>query len=135
MKANELRIGNLIRYTNDEDLNTSLRGTPLVVDIDTLTYIEIGDRPDFYEPIPVTIKILIKCGFVKRRDREYLYSIDLHKHISIVDGKDRFLAMLLQDAEFSGGELSVFCCNEIKYLHQLQNLIFSISGEELEVKL
>lgn len=125
MKANELRIGNLLIYKGDGKVY------PVAL-IDKDTFDEDGNM---LEPIPLTSEILEKCGFKKRRDGEYLYSIELDKHISIVINKDTFFPMLLQDAEFSGGELSVFCCNEIKYLHQLQNLKFALTGEELEVKL
>jgi len=131
IKANELRIGNIIsKHFEDGD------GSIEVVTTRTIFDCQVNPTGKFsYSGILLTPEILEKCGFKKRRDEEYLFSIDLDKHISIVVNKDNFFPMLLQDAEFSGGELNVYSCNLINYLHQLQNLYFALTGEELELKL
>ena len=143
MKANELRIGNLIA-SGVKYNDTSVVGKVLSIGLEECAFEQIYcECPESFEwffkdnycGIPLTPEILEKCGFKKRRDGEYLYSIDLDKHISIVVNKDNFFPMLLQDAEFSGGELNVYFCNLINYLHQLQNLYFALTGEELELKL
>jgi len=135
VNARELRIGNFVNVLHP--ITKEWQYCP----IKAMSIKNIEDNPDHeliknnFAPIELSPEILDKCGFVKRRDGEYLYSIDLDKHISIVMSKDTFFPMLLQDAEFSGGELSVFCCNEIQYLHQLQNLVHALTGEELTVNL
>lgn len=143
MKSQELRIGNIFMF-EDDNLCMTTYGVVIVIKekhgrwrsiTDANRGYEQDDNYIDFEPIPLTPEILEKCGFKKRRDEEYLFSIDLDKHISIVVNKDNFFPMLLQDAEFSGGELNVYSCNLINYLHQLQNLYFALTGQELEVNL
>lgn len=131
MKANELRIGNII-------LKHFENGDGQLEEVTSRTIFDCQTNPTgkfSYSGIPLSPSILEAAGFEKRRDGEYLYSIDLDRHISIVISKDSFFPMLLQDAEFSGGELNVYSCNLINYLHQLQNLYFALTGEELDVNL
>lgn len=134
MKVNELRIGNqlfipgLDRYVIVCGI---YKGYFRCEDSDGVLFDE--SVRIYYLPIPLTPSILEAAGFEKRRDGEYLYSIDLDKHISIVVNNNNIFPMLLQDAEFSGGELNVYSCNLINYLHQLQNLYFALTGTELEI--
>jgi hypothetical protein len=123
MKASELRIGNTIRYTHDTDLNDKLRGTFLTIDIDTLTYLEIGDRPDFYEPIPLTPAILEKCGFVRDRNG-FALSDKMSLSLSVT-----------KDGEYLACWLDKSLGITVENVHQLQNLYFALTGEELTVNL
>lgn len=74
----------------------------------------MGDE-DFFEPIPLTPQILEKCWFRLHKDLVYIYKH--HARIRIT----KQLELLLD------GNLWV----ELKYLHQLQNLYFALTGEEL----
>ena len=115
MKANELRIGN---YVNDSIglITIGLNGNIKFADV--------------YHPIPLTEEWLLKFGLEKRyagwfeiRSRfdgdydEFSYNINT-KEIH-----------LLQD---SGRKYEVHLCN-IKHVHQLQNLYFALTGEELTI--
>jgi hypothetical protein len=105
IKANELRIGN---WVNIGDLST------------TINHI-MGDD-DYFDPIPLTPEILEKCGF-----REYgpfspwltLGSFSWSDPAGISYEIDEESAML----------------DHIKYLHQLQNLYYAVTGEELTITL
>jgi len=129
INAKELRIGNTIRYTHDTDLSKKLRGTFLTVDLDTLTYLETGDRPDFYEPIPLTPEVLEKCGFEKGKGKFRNNGLDYYK-------KGLIYVCLTRNGEFKyGTPKGIGCKPTITYLHQLQNLFWCLCGKELEVNL
>lgn len=106
MKANELRIGNLVYLTDKDKIWEILDGH----EID-----ECDDNP-LVNPIPLTEEWLLKFGFVSNpyEDRYEKGSI----HIECIKTK---------------GEKYLWIENmpHIKYVHQIQNLHFALEGEEL----
>ena len=82
-----------------------------------------GDHLEFAEPIPLTTEMLMKCLNFK----EGLYTLK--------DLRGYFVALHLDGnvyAEYFIGHYSV--C-KVEFLHQLQNLYFALTGQELEIKL
>jgi hypothetical protein len=113
MKANELRIGNLVYNPNLKEVRT--------LDIlDIRDYAEQRLIKDF-EPIPLTEEWLVKFRFVKEIDDLYL---DLSSSFLIWFNDDEFL-------HYKSNQLETIC--SIKYVHQLQNLYFALTGEELTI--
>jgi len=110
MKANELRIGNLFVD----------KKTKTIINIIGLTeqYITFSGhfKNDWQaKPIPLTEEWLLKFGF---------------KNLSIG------LFELIHN-NVIGYRLSIegqYGYEEIKYIHQLQNLYFALTGEELTIK-
>ena len=138
MRSNELRIGNLIQkngkihYTNIFTLR----------DIKNLSI----DDTDIFEPIPLTEEILLKCGFekVKNKDKEDLREYIGHtaqKARYAIFGTDIFITkvdkrgLLWRNIECDFMVLFYHKSIPIKYLHQLQNLYFALTGQELEINL
>lgn len=78
------------------------------------------------EPIPLTAEWLERCGF--KKGSSYIgigYHWDGPNEISIVEQNvDKEDTYRLYGSEWTIG-------NDFKYLHQLQNLYFSLTGEEL----
>lgn len=115
MTAKELRIGN---WVIDIFYDMPIKITKYFFSDGSINNIE---------PIELTEEILLKCGF-----EEYELNDDLGYALrKIVNG-----IFFKYDIEY--GEVSIFINNEVvsfKYLHQLQNLYFSLTGEELEIKL
>ena len=108
MKAEELRIGNLV--------SEGIGDVAVVfhVERDRINYVS----EDFYEPIPLTEQWLIDFGFVK---------------CSVSDAYDsHHLTIYKEDGSFWSDVITFGL--EIKYAHQLQNLHFAITGQELEKK-
>ena len=123
INANELRIGNWVRFkhllcfiiTIKQD-NCEIQSSRLVV----------NSSYDFIEPIPLTPEILEKCGFVYSWDggtNEANYSVK--KNGKIVFSINDSLVF----------RHSFYNSTKLQYLHQLQNLIFALTGEELIFKL
>jgi hypothetical protein len=124
MKTNELRIGNW--------------------------FIEKGNVKqfdgDFYHllgctPIPLTTNWLEKFGFEKNKDKRWMrgksrYTIFYSEYYAT--GEDNCMWRIeYHDTDYGRNEYKD--CNQwgdvIKYVHQLQNLYFALTGEELTVKL
>lgn len=105
MKPEELRLYN---YVYDDANN--------IVQID---HQDIGEELYiFYKPIKLTEKILLKCGFEKEILEPIHYCI---KGMCIWKCNDMFLC------DKNGVH--------IKHLHQLQNLYFALTNEELKINL
>lgn len=82
------------------------------------------------EPIPITKEILMNAGFKKEKgksDYEWIYNKTIIEElidISVAKDGDEIHVFL-----FSGD-----CLRHIKNVHQLQNLFYSITGNELEIE-
>jgi len=114
MKATELRIGNWV--CNDftrEDIEVY----PMM--IHRLSKIE-GEH--HIKPIPLTEEWLIKFGFV----REGMLTMRLDKFTCYCEEDDYI-------DNFCLGHIELFDVVP-KYVHQLQNLYFALTGKELTIK-
>jgi hypothetical protein len=124
MKANELRIGNLVKTKTSES----------AYDVRELneTLVNLSGTAVHYDhciPIPLTEDRLLKFGFniewegngwSATLDRFNLWKGDNWDHWEYISGG--------YDAVDNDFDISV------KYVHQLQNLYFALTGNELEIK-
>lgn len=129
INANELRIGNWLLTDEDEMLQVN----EIKQDFNDCEYmITFITSDDMYHdsiisecnPISLTEEILFKCGFVRTG---LLYELgDCHFAIKIYNDK-----FLLANPTYQ----MVYELNNFASLHQLQNLYFALTGEELNVEL
>jgi len=119
MKASELRIGNLVDLGNRIAKVIEINHLAcVVVDLE-----ETQDTIEDYErtkPIPLTEEWLLKFGFTDEDD--YL-ELQIHESLSII--YVGYLALIID-----GVIIQVNNTNSDK-VHQLQNLYFALTGEEL----
>jgi len=108
IKINELRIGNWINE----------QGLELQVGIINSELFKGS------EPIPLTEEWLLKFGFICTRDKKK----DGRFNISVYE-KDTYL--IQDNGLFEYSETPI--ASDILYVHQLQNLMFALTGEELEI--
>ena len=121
MKANELRIGN---WVNDESNTMPYQIRPN--DIFPLSMIENKGKA---KPIPLTPEILGKAGFEKEPKKIDIYS---KSRIRLWVGfGGRCLAYLIEEGTTTGHYIP----NDIDFVHQLQNLYFTLTGEELQISM
>lgn len=132
--ANELRVGNLV-YWKDDKLFHEIRS----VSKDQIHPIELIERDyernvnyahscklEDLNPAPLTPRILMSAGF-KYLHRVFLKNFDDPIDLTICFDKDGH-------AYFCGENIHVHNVNlNIQYVHQLQNLHFAITGEELKL--
>ena len=118
--ANELRIGN---WASNGEKN-------FVFDASSLYDATSGLTSKFIFPIPLTPEVLEKCGFDWR-------IWDGNEHHKVLSYKNTPIHTYWDGSEwcFKYGFDSDLTFAACQYVHQLQNLIFALTGEELTVKL
>lgn len=107
IKEKDLRVGNLVLY--DDKL----------FEVDVIVTFADND----FNPIPLTPEILEKCGFEK------VYQSYVLDKFFLYNGPD-----VAGDWWFKMSEAVGFTV-KIKYLHQLQNLYYALTGEELKINM
>lgn len=120
MKTNELRIGNhFIPFTED--------GTEL--ECRAITAVELyflSNHPEKGEPITLTEEWLVKFGFEYSKERESETS-DFDEWVR----EGFYLGLLNNDYYIINGLDQGGFSVEVRYVHQLQNLYFALTGNEL----
>jgi hypothetical protein len=132
MKANELRIGNLVLTDRNNSIKTIVEVRSFIVSVEyirTDTNCKHQSMVDYERliPIPITEAWLLKFGFEKdnsENNKTYLSPTVNGNRIKIYF--NRFGV-----AKFT---MNMFHQIEIEYVHQLQNLYFALTGEELTIK-
>lgn len=116
MKSNELRIGNITHEMFDGNWRE------VVVSSFDIYNQEEGFIDLF--PIPLTEEWLLKFGFVANRYNDVFELYPLMFDCEYTDKGE-------WNISYDGHPLST----EIQHVHQLQNLYFALTGEELTIKL
>jgi hypothetical protein len=119
MKANELKIGNIVTLTGDtwtEDVRDK-KHTITAQDI-----LDIEGGAEGYEAIPVTAALLESLGFSSGRSHGFYFTIKGVTGFTMARRAGRFY---LKEYKVDA--------NPIRTLHHLQNLFYDIKGEELNV--
>ena len=127
MKVSELRIGNYITYESRAD-------TDEVMEVVAGSLYRINESDgDGYSPIPLTEEWLLKFGFEERIEYEdFVIKIPSDHN----DAERSFYIQLngLSGLNYKDDSIDTesFHLNTIiKSVHQLQNLYFALTGEEL----
>lgn len=120
MKANELRIGNFVYFLGNvheiEGLSKRLRPDVGHFQLSNMEYSQKGFH---LKPIPLTEEWLVKFGF------------EMHENAPWVLQKQPLMCNIGNRFTWHYKTLSI---KDIKYVHQLQNLYFALTGEELTIK-
>lgn len=120
MKANELRIGNYIEFNNSIDVKI------IAINIEFISFWKddnfnfIFNSKNQFNPIPLTEEWLLKFGF----NNDIKINLYQFQDLSIVWPSENFFLNTWKDELVYGVE-------KIKYVHQLQNLYFALTGDEL----
>jgi hypothetical protein len=112
MQVNELRNGNLINYMM----------TPTDCSIKTIYAIsQIYGETAIYTPIPINEEWILKLGLYEIGNKRWRFNNYVIEHwnnmyvIKYISMKNEFIQI----------------GKEIKYVHQFQNVVFALTGEEL----
>ena len=114
MKANELRIGNLIDRQDYICKVTKIEEGGIITE--PLEYKGEMFVKQGVEPIPLTEEWLVKFGF-KKGSKGWFKTYSHKTEVSVITCKFNFY-------------MYKHICN---YVHQLQNLYFALTGEELTI--
>ena len=130
MKENELRVGVYIEYCDE------------VYKVDSECIMRhMGDeQDDAYKPIPLTEEWLVKFGFTDTNESDngiaFFFPNNANAHWT-----NEVMLWSVFHSKFKHPEDEYFCFMmgekqfpNIEYVHQLQNLYFALTGEELIIK-
>jgi hypothetical protein len=121
LESRELRIGNFVNWGGHE----------IPVEGHDIAYLSKMEKEkqgtENYKAIPLTEEWLIRFGFEKRK--EVTWSFGYEKQFNVYS-KDDLTFNGVQCAWWFNGLLR----NQPEYVHQLQNLYFSLTNSELEIK-
>ena len=123
MKANELRLGNYV-YDGEKELCKiwAVHKDRLTVEIPNDNTTFLGRyKIEYAKPIPLTEEWLLKFGFILNNDDYYESRDGILCYVE--DGKVNMILFEIGDWE-----------TEIDHVHQLQNLYFALTGEELKIE-
>ena len=129
MDARELRIGNYI-YDNEVGCKGEFR--VCAGDIKTID----DDQKEFdYSALPLTEEWLLKFGFSQVLNSEYYDSNEYGncEQIRIDTSQTEDNLLIKQSNSEERSDDVILVDNGIKYVHQLQNLYFALTGKELEL--
>lgn len=117
MTANELRLGNWVLNPDEEE----------EIIIDNVSMELAMYHPDVFEPIPLTEEWLLKFGF---NNDGWLRVKDFNLFsLGFAEDMDCYFHDGIDWVDFKYKDK-----HNIKYVHQLQNLYFALTGKELEIK-
>lgn len=119
--VHELRIGNYIHSKNGVDTVFGLEGEYVMVN-NTRRW-----EKKYVKPITLTEEWLLKFRFYKK---DNTYFCDSNTFISIELRVDNVMWITVDNPH--DGESSVIIT--IKYVHQLQNILFCLTNNELTIK-
>lgn len=131
--ANELRMGSLIEKDNVMYKFLSLEQNHTSTSEYRWYWVETLDGKlghyyySHFKPITLTPEILEKCGFERQN---YEWAIN-----KLNESDDSCFCLF--DMNYNSGDLllelnAAYCpCPKVEHLHQLQNLYFALTGEEL----
>lgn len=129
IKPNELRIGNMVLLSDGTPITVSSinhEGIELFCDLDEVRDEVVSANYEFkaVEGIPLTAKWLRKLGGKKLGESDYVFGELNELH-------NRPLGVFISEKY---GVCYRDYLTQIKYVHQLQNLYFGLTGQELEEK-
>jgi hypothetical protein len=125
MKESELRIGNLLETYLEPQISEWIE---IYVAIETLNNIQENPDTHGYRPIQLTEEWLLKLGF--EEDLSQLDPPDTPNGNFWAEYEKNGVRVDMPFFEYNHDEINI----EIKHVHQLQNLYFALTGEELTLK-
>lgn len=139
MEPTELRIGNLLMFRDKKIVEVSNLGNTFET-IELVNGLRYGsDDIEDCNPIPITGQLLIDFGFKKLNhlgmfvyvlyiDEWLNFEIDLkHSTFHLVSGQEN------NDFNVDIGSYTVYRLIEIEFIHQIQNLYYSLTTKELSL--
>jgi len=127
IQAKEYKIGNWIVDWETEEKYFQIEEIRKYVGYEVWAYYRNSSiKSKKPEPIELSEEILLKCGFQAKNDYEnFIFNeIEISSSVRVVSTNERKSFWLVGKYEI-----------RIQYLHQLQNLYFALTNEELTVNL
>lgn len=135
MEKNEIRIGNVVY----DSLNQSYDIVIGINNNDTVDFpFNLNNDIRLVDGVKISGEILKKLGFEKVNDTEEYYVLeynncDVHKIISLYEFNKMWCINISYSENILSYNAQSLHFRNIKYIHQIQNAYFILTGEELDV--
>lgn len=131
MEKNEIRIGNIVY----DSLNQSYDIVIGINNNDTVDFpFGLNNDISFIEGIKINSDIIKTLGFIQDKPTEEFY---VKTYNDPLDKNYIKMTMFFFNGRWTlciiFGEVSSTVINDIKYIHQIQNAFFMVTGQELEI--
>jgi hypothetical protein len=123
IEAKDLRHGNILKFTSER--LTQDRSVVQAMDI-AWAQNDPKQFNEIWKVIPLTEQWLLDFGFIENDTREDFWISSERNHLVYIyfEKKRDCFAMIYNGSQFC----------ELKFVHQLQNLVFALTNEELKLK-
>jgi hypothetical protein len=135
IQKTDLRIGNHLKYFIGEE---GIDWDATKINIQDLQWCEEKNENfnEVYKGIELNKTILVMSGFTEDNHNRFTVWKDLQTHyLEFIVMPDGFYPMYTQLPELSLEEEQRVALNRIKYVHELENLFFVLTGKELNVNM
>jgi hypothetical protein len=125
IKENEIKIGNWFQHNANWCYRSPAEVKPFIFQWEARDWDALGECTlslEDIEPIPITLEILGKCGFDGSNFKRRFNKVG-ETSLTMYFENDK---LSIEDFDWYKEDMP-----NIKYLHQLQNLYFALTGEEL----
>jgi hypothetical protein len=148
IKAADLRIGNYILYLDELYIVDGIRYEPgapsskwriLFRTVDDNNpanqVLRSGKMENWIQPVPLTVDILKRCGFQPALENPSPAYGPMDYTLTYDDTEHHREYLTVWHEDDGRWFLNEFGYIPLQYLHQLQNLTYSLRGKELEINL
>jgi hypothetical protein len=133
LSAQDLRIGNLVYYHIEDPMDERKEYDKIgPIDHNDLRCLVTHEDNSEYRPIPLSEEWLRKFGFSDKEYQEGFIGIDVN-HMNFVLTKPNKMGDFQEYFAWEYKNDIWPKYNELKFIHELQNLFYCLTGEELVI--
>ena len=133
IQKTDLRTGNHLKYYIGEE---GVTWDATKIDWQDIQWCEEKNENfnEVHKGIDITTTILVMSGFTEDNNGNFWYNLQTH-YLEIIVGVDGFYPIYAQLAEFTSEAEQRVGLQRVRFIHELENLFFVLTGQEWNVNL
>ena len=133
IQKTDLRTGNHLKYYIGEE---GVAWDATKIDWQDIKWCEENNENfnEVHKGIDITTTILVMSGFTEDNSGSFWYNMQTH-YLEIIVGADGFYPIYAQLPELSSEEEQRVGLQRVRFIHELENLFFVLTGQEWNVNL
>lgn len=137
LTAKELRMGNYVLDRGDKiiriDWWETLNKACMDMNINGQKVHPLTENVEYCQPIPLTEQWLLDFGFIKDGNGHWWKNLVTH-YLELIEMNKWFFPVFVELPELSNEQEQRVGLPRIGSVHEMQNLFFALTGEELTIK-